>query len=50
MAILEAALNPMRATLTPEEKKTYGSVNEKNKLINQQSLRFSKVAGTALKS
>lgn len=42
MAILEAALNPMRATLTPEEKKTYGSVNEKNKLIINKVLDFRK--------
>ena len=33
LAALEAALAPLTATLTPNERKTYGSVNEQNKLL-----------------
>jgi len=39
---LETALNPMLGTLTPEEKSTYGSVNEKNKLIINKVQDFRK--------
>ena len=33
LTTLENALAPLTVTLTPEERKNYGSVNEQNKLL-----------------
>ena len=33
LSTLETALSALNVTLTPEERRTYGSVNEQNKLL-----------------